>query len=309
MLAMLLKKCVSLPLTLFFLCTVTFFMVRLAPGSPFSAERQLDAVTEQAMMAKYHLDQPLSQQYWIFLKNLAQGDLGPSMKHQSQSVSGIISENLPHSILLGCLAMGLALMFGLGLGLLAALKHQSWLDLSSMGLSVIGLSLPAFVIGPLLQWLFTMIWPILPTAGYEGFWSPSYLVLPALTLSLPFAARIARLTRGGMLDILNQNYIRTAKAKGLPQRVVILRHALRGALLPVATYLGPALAGVTTGTLVVERIFQIPGLGREFVESALSRDYTLVMGTVLVYGFFLIVCNTLSDLLSAWINPRLRGQL
>jgi oligopeptide transport system permease protein len=303
------KKLITLPLTLWFLATITFFMVRSAPGSPFSSERDLDPITEKALLAKFHLDQPLEVQYGIFLLDLVKGDLGPSMKQNSITVQSIIQQNLPPSVTLGVLAMAIALILGIGLGVVAALHQHRPLDMTSMILSVLGLSLPSFVIGPLLQIYFTIFWPVFPTAGYQGLTSPQYLILPAITLSLPFAARIARLTRGGLLDVLSQNYIKTAKAKGLPQNMILFRHALRGALLPVATYLGPALAGVTTGTLVVERIFQIPGMGREFVESALNRDYTLVMGTVLVYGSFLIICNALSDLLCAWLNPRLRSQL
>lgn len=309
MLSSFLKKCISLPITLFILCAITFFMVRIAPGSPFSSERDLDPVAEKAIMAEFHLDKPLSTQFFIYIKNVSRGDFGPSMKQPSISVRQIIAEHLPHSLWLGLCSLTLATILGVIIGSFAALKHLSLLDLGSMSLSVLGLSLPAFVIGPLLQYTFTLLLQVLPTAGYAGPLGINYLVLPIITLALPFMARIARLTRSSTLDVLDQNYVKTAKAKGLPFRRIITKHVLKGALLPVVTYLGPALAGVTTGTLVVEKIFQIPGLGREFVESALNRDYTLVMGTVLTYGCFLIVCNALSDLAAAWINPRLRDEL
>jgi oligopeptide transport system permease protein len=300
------KGLLQLPVTLLLLCTVTFFLVRLTPGGPFSTERDLDPIVEQALQEKYHLDAPLWDQYLHFLGSLSRGDLGPSFHQKTRSVVEIIGSHLPPSMVLGCWAMSMALLMGLSLGIFSALRHMSAWDLSAMSLSVIGLSCPGFVVGPCLQWLFSLKWPWLPTAGYEGWSGLSHLILPAFALSLPFAARIARLTRGGLLDVLSQDYILTAKSKGLHPLRIFLVHALRGALLPVVSYMGPACAGITTGTLVVERIFQIPGLGREFVESALNRDYTLVMGTVLVYGCFLILSNLFFELVASWLNPRLR---
>lgn len=296
----------TMSLSLVLLCTITFFMIRFAPGGPFSLERDLDPQVIEAMEAKYRLDRSLPEQYLFFWWDLLHGDLGPSMKHKARDVSEIIHEHLPKSMLLGSLAMVIALLLGVGAGLGAALGHRRSPDLILMILAVAGLSLPSFVIGPLLQWEFAIRQSWFPIAGYGGWAEPLTLVLPSLTLSLPFAARIARLTRSGLLETLQMDHIRMARAKGLSEFRVVVVHALPGALLPVASYLGPALAGITTGTLVVERIFSIPGLGREFVESALNRDYTLVMGTVLVYGIFLVVLNLLSDLLAAWISPRLR---
>jgi oligopeptide transport system permease protein len=301
-----LKGVIQLPFTLLLLCTLTFFLVRLTPGGPFSSERDLDPVVENALLEKYKLNDPLWKQYTHFLGSLARGDLGPSFQQKSRSVVEIIATHLPPSIVLGCWAMSIALLCGISLGVVSAIKHLSFWDLAAMSLSVLGLSCPGFVVGPCLQWVFTLKWPILPTAGYSGASGLEHLILPAIALSLPFTARIARLTRGGLLDVLSQDYILTAKAKGLKPQRIFCSHAMRGALLPVVSYLGPACAGVTTGTLVVERIFQIPGLGREFVESALNRDYTLVMGTVLVYGCFLIVSNLFFDIVAAWLNPRLR---
>lgn len=309
MIVWLIKRLLLLPLTLFVLVSISFFMMRLTPGGPFSSERNLDPVIEQALMEKYHLNESLLQQYFRFLGDLLQGDLGPSFIQKSKTVNEIIAATLPTSILLGLLAMIIALSLGLSMGITAALYRSRGIDYLTMFFAVLGMSVPAFVIGPLLQLTFAKILHWFPTAGYHGFTSPSFLVLPALTLGLPFAARIARLSRGGMLEVIHQNYIKTAKARGLSERRVILHHALKGALVPVASYLGPAIAAVTTGSLVVEKIFQIPGLGREFVESALNRDYTLAMGTVLIYGTLLILMNLLSDLISAWMDPRLRREI
>lgn len=301
-----LKGVMQLPLTLLLLCTLTFFLVRVTPGGPFSSERDLDPIVETALQKKYRLNDPLWDQYTHFLASLVRGDLGPSFQQKSRNVVEIISTHLPPSIVLGCWAMSIALLCGVLLGIVSAIKHLSSWDLIAMSLSVLGLSCPGFVVGPCLQWMFSLKWPILPTAGYSGAFGFEHLILPAVALSLPFTARIARLTRGGLLDVLSQDYILTAKAKGLQPKRIFYHHAMRGALLPVVSYLGPACAGVTTGTLVVERIFQIPGLGREFVESALNRDYTLVMGTVIVYGCFLVASNLFFDLVAAWLNPRLR---
>lgn len=309
MLYWLVKRLIQLPITLFFLVTLAFFMMRMAPGGPFSSDKNLDPAIEAALLAKYQLDKPLSEQYINFLGNLLQGDLGPSFIQKSKTVNEIIFTTLPTSLLLGTFAILIALAIGLMAGIFAALHRGKTIDYFAMVLAVIGLSLPAFVIGPIFQLLFTMFMPLLPTAGYHGLIEPSYLILPSLTLGLPFAARIARLSRGGMLEVLHQDYIKTARARGLSESRVILGHALKGALVPVASYLGPAIAAVTTGSLVVEKIFQVPGLGREFVEAALNRDYTLAMGTVIIYGSLLILMNLLSDLLSAWMDPRLRGQI
>jgi oligopeptide transport system permease protein len=301
-----LRRLAQTPLVLWLLVSLSFFMMRFAPGGPFSAERRLDPVVEAALEAKFHLDKPLLQQYVLYLGNLLRGDLGPSLKHRSRTVNEIIAATLPTSLCLGAMAMLLAAALGCSVGIAAALHHNQWPDYGSMTCAVIGISLPTFVIGPLLQLFLSLRWAVLPLAGYRGIGEPVYLVLPALTLALPFAARIARLTRAGMLEVLNEDFIRTARAKGLAEHVVILRHALRGGLLPVVSYLGPASAMVMTGSLVVERIFQIPGLGREFVEGALNRDYTLVMGTVVVYGSLLIVCNLLVDFTYSLLDPRVR---
>lgn len=290
------------------LITVSFFMMRFAPGGPFSAERNPDPAIQRALESKYRLDEPLWKQYALYLAGLAHGDLGPSTKHRSFRVQDIIARTLPHSMLLGSLALMLAVASGCLFGIFAALWHRRAADTLAMLLALVGLSLPAFVIGPLLQLGLATRLGWLPTAGYADWNDFQYLVMPAITLALPFSARIARLTRAGMLDVLGSDPIRTARAKGLSKSRVVTRHAMRLALLPVVSYLGPAAAMITTGSLVVEKIFQIPGLGREFVEAALNRDYTLVMGTVIVYGSLIIVFNLLSDLMANALDPRMGNE-
>jgi oligopeptide transport system permease protein len=292
------------PIVLFLLVTITFFLIRFAPGGPFSGEKKLAPEVQAALEAKYHLDKPLAVQYTRFIGQLLQGDLGPSLKHKERTVNEIIGNHLPTSMLLGSLAISLALMLGLSAGIIAALRQNTALDYSVMTVAVLGISLPTFVIGPLLQMFLAMRAHLFPVAGYHGPGAPAFLVLPAITLALPFAARIARLMRAGMLDVLGQDFVRTARAKGLHEHTVVLRHALRGGILPVISYLGPAVAAITTGSLVVEKIFQIPGLGSEFVNSALNRDYFLVIGTVIVYGLFIVLCNLIADLAYGILDPR-----
>lgn len=279
-------------------------MIRLTPGGPFSDERNLDPDIEAAMKEQYHLDKPLLTQYTYFLGNLIQGDLGPSFKHKARTVNEIIKETLPPSIIFGSIAYLLALTIGIGLGMISALYHQKIADGFSMTLVLLGMSIPTFVIGPILQLIFSVMWKFFPLAGYEGFSSISYLILPSITLAAPFAARIARLTRSGVLEVIHQDYVRTARAKGLAEKAVLIHHVLRGALLPVVSFTGPALAQILTGSLVIEKVFQIPGLGREFIEAALNRDYTLVMGTVIVYGAFIVACNLIADIAYALLDPR-----
>jgi oligopeptide transport system permease protein len=302
----LLRRLLQAPLVLWILVTIAFFLMRLAPGRPFVGERELAPAVEQALNAKYGLDDPLPLQYLRFLGNLLSGDLGPSFANPGRSVNDILATYLPPSLLLGSLALGFALLLGLGAGILAAVRRGSWLDVGVMTGSMLGLSIPPFVVGPLLILFLAVGLGLLPTGGYGGWSQPQYLLLPALTLALPFAGRIARLCRAGMLEVLEQDFIRSARAKGLPEHVVVLKHALPGGLLPVLGFLGPAIAALLTGSVVVELIFQVPGIGREFVESALDRDYLVVMGTVIVYGSFLIVSNLLSDLGYALLDPRIR---
>ena len=301
-----LSRFIQAPLVILILVTISFFLIRLAPGGPFSSERRLDPEIERAIKAKYHLDKPVWSQYLLFIGNLMHGDLGPSFKHKNRSVNDIIRHTLPKSIFLGTVALLMALLFGIGTGIFSALRHNTVLDYGLMCSAVIGISLPTFVIGPLLQLVFSIHWKFFPIAGFESFGSPSYIILPACTLAIPFAARISRLARAGMLEVLNQDFVLTARSKGLPSHVILFRHTLRGGLLPVVSYLGPAFASITTGSLVVEKIFQIPGLGREFIEAALNRDYTLVMGTVIVYGIFIVLFNLFADITYGLLDPRVR---
>jgi len=302
----LLKRLIQAPFVLFALITISFFLTRLAPGDPFSSEKDLSPETIQALHTHYHLDKPLIVQYAYYLKGVAIGDFGPSFKYADRRVTDIIKSTLPKSILLGGIALFIAILVGSVAGIIAALRPGSSSDFVAMAIAVLGISMPTFVTGALLQLIFATKLQWLPVAGYEGPFEPKYLVLPAITLALPFAARIARLMRSGMIETLQSDFIKTAKAKGLPLRIILFRHAIPMASISVVAYLGPAAAAIMTGSLVIEKIFQVPGLGREFVESALNRDYSLVMGTVIVYGAFLILFNLLSDLLQLAIDPRLR---
>lgn len=300
------RRLIFVPIILFILITITFFLVRMAPGGPFSSDRELPQGVEEALTIKYDLDGSIASQYFRYLIRLLHGDLGPSLKQKDFSVNEIISNHLPPSILLGITALLISLFVGISAGLISALKSNSMLDYFTMGLAVIGISLPVFVFGPLLQTLFSRVFHILPVSGYEGV--SLYLILPAITLGLPFAARFARLTRAGMLDVLSEDFITTARSKGLTERTIVLRHALKGALLPVISFLGPAIASITTGSLVVEKIFRIPGLGKEFIESALNRDYFMIMGTVILYGTLIIICNLAVDLVYGYLDPRVSNE-
>lgn len=304
----LVKRLLQVPLVLIVLITITFFMVRFAPGGPFSGEKGIDPVIKQKLQEKYHLDKPVIQQYGIFWLNLLKGDLGPSYKEKTRSVNEIIFESkFWVSTYLGLLAILLALFLGLSAGVVAGIRQNSRFDYASMAVAMTGLSVPTFVVGPVLALVFGRYLNVLPVAGYEsGLKSVPYMILPAVTLSLPFAARIARLTRAGMLEVINQDYIRTAWAKGLREQVIVLRHALRGAMLPVVSFLGPAIAAMLTGSLVVEQIFAIPGIGTAFIESATNRDYTLVMGTVILFGVLLVIMNLVVDVLYGLLDPRIR---
>jgi oligopeptide transport system permease protein len=291
--------------TLFVLASLSFFIIRLAPGSPFDQEQALPAAVRANLDAAYGLDQPLLTQYWRYLAGVSQGDLGPSFRYQDFRVTELIGAGLPLSLTIGLAAALLAFLVGVPLGVYAAWRANSFADHALMNLSMLGVVLPAFVVGPLLALVFGIYWPIFRVGGYEpGVWS--FLVLPVVTLALPVAAYIARLTRGSMQEVLRSNYIRTAWAKGLPARVVLLRHALRPALIPVVSYLGPAIAFVITGSLVVESVFGLPGSGRYLVQGAIDRDYPLVMGMILVYGVFTLLCNLIADLLYGWLDPRVR---
>jgi oligopeptide transport system permease protein len=289
--------------TLFIIVTIAFFMIRLAPGGPFSLERPLDPLIMQNLERAYNFDKPLWQQYLIYLGNLLHGDLGPSFTRRDFSVVDLFRTGLPVSIQIGGLALSIALVVGVVLGALAALRQNSWVDYAVVGTATFGITIPTFVIAPLLSLFFGVMMGWLPAGGW-GTWR--HMVLPVATLALPQIAIIARLTRGATIEALRSNHVRTARAYGLPSHVVVGVHALRAAILPVVSYLGPTAAALLTGSVVVETIFGIPGIGRYFVQGALGRDYTLVMGTVVVIACFVIVFNLIVDILYAWLDPRVR---
>jgi oligopeptide transport system permease protein len=283
--------------------TATFFMIRFVPGGPFTAEKAVTPEVQANLAKAYGLDKSIGAQYLDYLKMLARGDLGPSFKYANRTVNEIIADKLPTSLELGLLSLGVALTAGLTLGVLAAVKRNSWIDYLCSSVAMVGVCVPTFVLGPLLVLTFAIHFQWFNASGWYG---PIDRVLPSLTLGCVYAAYIARLTRGGMLEVLNQDYIRTARAKGAGEARVIFKHALRGGLLPVVSFLGPAVAGILTGSFVIETIFQIPGLGREFVNSAFNRDYTLVLGTVILYASLIIFLNLVVDVVQVWLNPKLK---
>ncbi|NLZ76757.1 MAG: oligopeptide ABC transporter permease OppB [Spirochaetales bacterium] len=292
--------------TLFIIITLSFFIVRIAPGGPLSAERNLTDVVRRNIEAKYHLDEPLIKQYGRYMFDILRGDLGPSFKYKDYDVNYYIFTSLPKSIVLGLWAMLISVTVGMGIGIIAAVRQNSWIDYLSMGLAVIGISVPLFVIAPVLQLIFAVKLKWLPTSGWyttgEGYLT---VILPAVSLSFEYFANIARLTRSSMLETLRSDYIRTAKAKGMKRTTIIFKHAMKGALLPVVSYLGPAFAGIITGSVVVEQIFRVPGLGKFFVQSSFNRDYTLIVGVVIVYSVILIVMNFIVDIIYAQLDPRI----
>ena len=288
---------------LLLIITATFFMVRFVPGGPFTADKAIPPEILKNLEAHYGLDQPLWRQYFNYLGRIAHGDLGPSFKYANRSVNEIIASTFPVSLELGGLALGVALLIGLPLGVLAAVRRNSWLDYLASSVGLLGICVPTFVLGPLLA---LSLGIYLQWFNVSGWYDWTDRVLPALTLGFVYAAYIMRLTRGGMLEVLGQDYIRTARAKGATEARIVLRHALRGGLLPVVAFLGPAIAGILTGSFVIETIFQIPGLGREFVNSAFNRDYTLVLGTVILYASLIVVCNLVADVVQVWLNPKLK---
>jgi len=361
--AYVLRRLATMPLVLLVLVTVSFFIMRLAPGDPFSGERSLAPEIRQQLNEKYGLDGPLVVQYVKYVGTAATGDLGPSFKQKDKTVNEIIAATIGPTVVIGVGALVLALAIGLIAGVVGAIRQNSWLDYSSMSVAMFGMSVPRFVTGPVLVLLFALIWKVLPVSGFSvgwqwwplwvlvglfavwrvvewsthgfpgsrnfdggreagAFWLGALtistclvilllagnhtLILPSIVLALPFASRIARLMRAGMLEVIHQDYIRTARAKGLTETTVVIRHALKGGMLPVVSFLGPAVAALLTGGLVVEKIFAVPGIAREFVESALNRDYTLALGTVILYGSILVVFNLLVDIAYGFLDPRIR---
>ncbi len=294
--------------TLLIIVTLTFFMMRAAPGGPFDQEQTLPPDIMANLQNAYGLDQPAWRQYLRYMTSLAHGDFGPSFKYKDFTVTELIKQGFPVTFRLGLIAIALALLAGIPLGVIAALRHNTVLDYAPMSLAVLGIAIPAFVLLPALGLLFGIHLHWLPVAGWEP-GSLRYLVLPSIALALPPLSYIARLTRGSMLEVLRSPYIRTAFAKGLPLRLVILRHALRPVLMPVASFLVPAIAAIMTGSLVVESIAGLPGIGRYLVQGAVNRDYTLVLGMVIVYSALLIGMGLLVDMLYAWLDPRVRARV
>lgn len=292
-------------LTLFILVTITFFLVRMMPGSPYTDAKTLPAHILEQLKAYVGLDKPLPVQYLTYLKNLVlEQDLGVLLKKDGVKVSEVIRESFPVSALLGVMSIGIALVVGIPAGIIAAVKKNGPLDYACLAAAMTGICLPSFVIGPLLAVFAGLGLKSLNVAGWN---SPADWIMPALTLGMVNAAYLARLTRGGMLDVLNQDYIRTAKAKGVPGWRIVTRHALRGGLIPAVAYVGPAFAGMISGSFVIETIFQVPGMGQHFVNATTDREYFLIQGLVLFYGFLIVGANLLSDLAQIALNPRLRA--
>ena len=287
--------------------TVTFFLVRLAPGGPFSDEKAVPPEVLKALEIKYNLDLPVWQQYTKYLGDLLQGEFGPSFKYPGRSVNELIAAGFPATAELGFYALLVAIFIGILAGVFAALKPNTPQDYIPMSTAMLGICMPSFLMGPLLVLIFGIWLEWVPVSGWGDI--PGDKILPAITLGTGYAAYIARLSRGGMLEVLSQDYIRTARAKGLPEHIVVIKHALRGGLIPVVAFLGPAFAGLLSGSFVVGTIFQIPGLGRFFVQAAFNRDYTMVMGSTVFFATLIVLFNLLSDIVAVWINPRLRHQV
>jgi oligopeptide transport system permease protein OppB len=300
-----LKRVLEALPTLFILITFSFFLMRLAPGSPFTSERAYPPEVMANIEAKYHLNEPLHKQYILYLKNLAQGDFGPSFKYKDQSVNDLIASAFPVSLKLGMTAFAFAVLIGIFAGSLAALNQNSRWDYILMSFSMIGVVMPSFVFAPLLVLLFAITLGWLPAGGWNG-GAALYMILPVASLTIGYVAGIARIMRGSMIEVLHSNFIRTAKAKGLSTARIILKHALRPALLPVITYLGPAFVGIITGSMVIESVFGLPGMGQLFVNGALNRDYSLVLSLTILVGTLTILFNAIVDILYAVIDPKIR---
>lgn len=293
--------------TLFAIILMSFLLMRLAPGGPFDLERALPQEVEQALRAAYNLDAPLHEQFFTYLGGLLRGDFGPSFKYKDFTVVDLLLIGAPVSATIGLLALALASLVGVSLGLWAATRRGQAADRIVMTFAVTGQVVPTFVTGPLMALLFGLVLGLLPLGGWNG-GAPPNLVLPVLTLALPFIGSIARLTRASAIEQLSANFVRSARAKGLSERSVLVRHVLPPTLMPVISYLGPAAAGLLTGSVVVETIFGLPGIGRYFVQGALNRDYTLVLGVIVLYGTLLILFNLLVDVLYGLLDPKLRSQ-
>lgn len=299
-----LKRILSVIPTLFVIITITFFLVRVAPGGPFDSDKKVSPEILANIQKAYHLDEPLYKQYLNYMGNLLKGDLGPSFKYPDRTVNEMIAYSFPTSMKIGLASLLIGVTLGGLIGAIAAIKQNGFADYSIMTFAMIGITIPGFIMAPLLILIFGVYLGWLPAGG----WGDNYkqIILPIAILALPQIAVIARLMRGSMIEVLNSNYIRTARAKGLGETKIVLKHCLKPALLPLVSYLGPAIAGVLTGSVVVENIFGIPGMGRYFVDGALQRDYTLVLGVVIFYGVLIMVLNLIVDLFYALLDPKVR---
>ncbi|WP_080847208.1 ABC transporter permease [Cytobacillus gottheilii] len=297
------KRLVYMLISLWLIVTATFFFMRMAPGNPFTSEKQLPPEIEANLNAHYGLDQPWYVQYGEYLLRILKWDFGPSFKYKSQTVNDLITDGFPVSFLLGLEAIFLAVAIGVILGIIAALKHNKWQDYTAMIVAVLGISVPSFIMASFLQYFLAIKWGIFPVARWEGF---MYTILPALALASTPMAFIARLTRSSMLEVLANDYIKTAKSKGLSRGAITVKHAVRNAMLPVVTYMGPLTASILTGSFVIERIFGLPGLGAHFVTSISNRDYTVIMGVTVFYSILLLVSILLVDIAYGIIDPRIK---
>jgi len=297
-----LKRLLGAIPVLLIVVTMTFVIMKAAPGGPFDKEKKVPAEVMEALNKRYRLDQPMYIQYLDTLKNVVQGDFGPSFRYAGRTVNEMILDGLPATTELGLYSLLFALLIGVTAGVIAALKKNTWLDYVPMSLSMIGSCVPTFLMGPVLVLIFAIYLRWLPVSGWD---TMAQKILPSFTLGAAYAAFIARLARGGMLEILAQDFIRTARAKGVSESAVILKHALKGGMFPVISFLGPAIAGLLAGSFVTESVFQIPGLGRYYVQAAFNRDYTMIMGTTVFLAALTVFFNCISDIVTIWLNPRL----
>lgn len=297
------KRLVASVITLWVVVTITFLLMHAIPGGPFDREKPIPAQVKKQIEARYNLDKPLIWQYGDYFKNLAKFDLGPSFQYEGRSINDIIKDGFPVSAQLGTVAILIALLIGIPFGVISALHQGKWQDNTVMFLATLGITIPSFVLATLLLYFFAFKLRMFPTMRWG---TARHLVLPAIALAGSPAATISRLTRSSLLDVIRQDYIRTARAKGLPEKVVVYKHALKNAILPVLTYLGPLVASVFTGSFVIEKIFSIPGLGRQFVESIGNRDFTAILGVTIFYSAFLVLCNLIVDVLYAVVDPRIK---
>ncbi|MBP54745.1 oligopeptide ABC transporter permease OppB [Marinobacter sp.] len=298
------RLAVAVP-TILALITVSFVLMHAAPGGPFTNERNVPEAVMENIEAKYNLDKPLWQQYLIYVGNVAQGDLGPSFRYKDFTVNELIESSFPRSAYIGAWSFLFVVVFGVGLGVIAALKQNRWPDYTVMTAAMTGVVFPNFVMAPLLVLLFAVTLRWLPAGGWEG-GQVEYIVLPIIAMATSYIAQVARITRSSMIETLRSPFIRTARAKGIPRHKIVLRHALKPALIPVVSYLGPAFVGIITGSVIIDQVFSTGGIGQHFVNGAINRDYSLILGVTILVGVLTIVFNVAVDILYTWLDPRVR---